>query len=339
MMDKSQIQSFANNSAARLAIIIPAYKLSYFGETLESIASQTCKDFNLYIGDDASPEDLYSIVRKYESRINILYHRFSDNLGSTDLVAHWNRCIDMTGGEEWLWLFSDDDLLESDSVAVFYDFIRENPKEELLHFNVNIVNDRNIQILPTRPFPERMSVTDFFSSKIRSEINSYVIEYVFKKELYVRSGGFENFDLGWCADDASWIKFSNKNGIRTIQKSGVSWRYSGQNISARINDKNLIERKLKATIGYLQWIKKFFSQNGLLDPTSQVEKFRLPLSLISNSPFPIRTKYKWAIYTITELGYSNLRFYTFTYLLYIWLKKKINPFSDFSLLSSRYDKK
>ena len=268
MMDKSQIQPFINNLAARLAIIIPAYKLSYFGETLESIASQTCKDFNLYIGDDASPDDLYSIVRKYESRINILYHRFSDNLGSTDLVAHWNRCIDMAGGEEWIWLFSDDDLLEPDSVDMFYSCINKYPEEELLHFNVKVINDRNIQIPSSNPFPERISATDFFSSKIRSKINSYVVEYVFKKDLYLRSGRFENFDLGWCADDASWIKFSKTTGIRTIEKPMVSWRHSGQNISSRVNDRQLVERKLQATIGYLQWVKKFFSQNSMHDPTS-----------------------------------------------------------------------
>ena len=43
-----------NNSM--LAIIIPYFKLTFFEETLKSLASQTSKRFKVYIGDDASPE-------------------------------------------------------------------------------------------------------------------------------------------------------------------------------------------------------------------------------------------------------------------------------------------
>ena len=40
-----------------LAIIIPYYKLTFFEDTLESLANQTDKLFKVYIGDDASPEN------------------------------------------------------------------------------------------------------------------------------------------------------------------------------------------------------------------------------------------------------------------------------------------
>ena len=49
----------------QLAIIIPAYKETFLRKALESIASQTCKDFTLYIGDDCSPNDLKSIVSDF----------------------------------------------------------------------------------------------------------------------------------------------------------------------------------------------------------------------------------------------------------------------------------
>ena len=79
-----------------LAIVIPAYKKTYLQKTLESIANQTDKRFHLYIGDDCSPYDLKSIVEEFSDRIPLTYHRFKENLGGKDLVAHWERCIALT---------------------------------------------------------------------------------------------------------------------------------------------------------------------------------------------------------------------------------------------------
>jgi len=104
----------------KLAIVIPAYKADYFEQALESIAGQTCTNFTLYIGDDASPHDLYAIVKDFESKINLHYKRYDENLGSKDLVAQWERCIDLVKDEKWIWLFSDDDLMAKHCVEEFY---------------------------------------------------------------------------------------------------------------------------------------------------------------------------------------------------------------------------
>ena len=100
-----------------LAIVIPAYKSTFLAAALDSIAAQTCKDFILYIGDDCSPNNLGEIVDGYRDKINLVYKRFDTNLGGKDLVAQWERCIDMTQGEDWLWLFSDDDVMEKNCVT------------------------------------------------------------------------------------------------------------------------------------------------------------------------------------------------------------------------------
>ena len=99
-----------------VAIIIPAYKQRFLNETLASIAKQTCNDFKVYIGDDASPEDLHPIVSAYEGKMDLLYHRFEENMGRTDLVGHWERCMALSD-EPLIWLFSDDDMMPADGVA------------------------------------------------------------------------------------------------------------------------------------------------------------------------------------------------------------------------------
>lgn len=87
--------------ANKLAIIIPAYKDAFFNKTLESLAQQTNKNFTVYIGDDNSPYNLEKIVSEYSNQLNIIYKRFPTNLGSTDLVLQWNRCLSMIQDEDF----------------------------------------------------------------------------------------------------------------------------------------------------------------------------------------------------------------------------------------------
>src|ERR1035437_7012722 len=154
------------NSNHKLAIIIPAYKIEFFKESIESIANQTCKDFTLYIGDDASPSDFNEIINAYKDKINIIYRRFEKNLGGKDLVAHWNRCIDMIQNEEWIWLFSDDDLMEYNCVELFYTHINKFKEDSLLHFNLHVINEKNTEIYKTKKFESHYSAAEFFSKVI-----------------------------------------------------------------------------------------------------------------------------------------------------------------------------
>ena len=95
----------------KLAIVIPAYKVDFFETVLFSLAQQTCKDFTVYIGEDCSRDDFKSLIEQYSKQLDIVYRRFEVNFGGHDLVAQWNRCIQLTQNEPWLWLFSDDDIM------------------------------------------------------------------------------------------------------------------------------------------------------------------------------------------------------------------------------------
>ena len=291
----------------KLALVIPAYKATYLDATLESIAAQTCLNFQLYIGNDASPYDIASIVSKYKGRLNITYHEFTENLGGSDLVAHWARCVDMVEDEEWVWLFSDDDLMENNCVAAFYEYIGKYPGRHLLHYPVVMIDGEGNVVRETPRFPEHINVSDFFNARISYRIKSYVVEYIFRKTLYEEKGGFVNFDLAWCADDATWIKFGMDNGINTLPEGVVYWRYSGTNISHINDDKPVVIRKLNAAINYMKWAKR-----NLPDTASGVgnlKKIRWILGSVNNLssfslPFKIRS-YRVALSAMGPGYYLN----------------------------------
>ncbi len=307
-----------------LAIVIPAYKADFFDQTLASIARQTCKDFTLYIGDDNSPSDLYRIVQQYEGQLDIVFRRFDMNLGGADLVSHWNRCLDMTGDEKWMWLFSDDDLMEPGCVESFYNFTSKHRDEELLHFNVDVINGANESILDPQPFPEFLNTADFFSRRIRVEIHSYAVEYIFRKDLYLKAGKFEYMDLAWSADDATWIKFSRSKGIKTIPGTRVKWRYSNANISSIVGNSDIVLRKLNASVAYLTWVAQYFREHQVTDGTTDFQKFKaLFLTLIKNSSLSPAEKYKVTLAYLDKLGYSKLKPLSLCYLFMTLVKMKL----------------
>lgn len=245
-----------------LAIVIPAYKSTFLPAALDSIAAQTCKDFTLYIGDDCSPNNIGEIVDRYRDKINIVYKRFDTNLGGKDLVAQWERCIDMTKDEEWLWLFSDDDMMEANCVEEFYKTIKSNSDIGLVHFNVLCLDCNTNEIEELPHFPKYCETKRFIDEKLKGRLISFVVEFVVRKDIFYLSGRFQSFDLAWGSDFISWIKFSYAaNGIITCNSSKVIWRKSGENISP--NKSNIIiYRKIKSLILNAKWIGEFAVKNG-----------------------------------------------------------------------------
>lgn len=245
-----------------LAIVIPAYKSTFLAAALDSIAAQTCQDFTLYIGDDCSPHNLVEIVDRYRDKINLVYKRFDTNLGGKDLVAQWERCIDMTQGEDWLWLFSDDDVMEKNCVEEFYKTIKEKPKAGLIHFNVNRLDNATGKISPLPKFPDFCSSKFYLDEKLKGHLISFVVEFVVRRDVFFDNGRFQNFDMAWGSDFISWVKFSDAaGGIVTSDHAKVLWRKSNENISPDKSNPVLV-RKIHSLIFNAKWILDFTSQKG-----------------------------------------------------------------------------
>ena len=245
-----------------LAIIIPAYKPDFLAQALESIASQTNKNFSLYIGDDCSPYDLFSIVSKYADRINLSYTRFDVNIGGQTLVAQWERCIALSKNEEYIWLFSDDDVMEPDCVQCFYDTLRQTSKKyDIYHFDINVINCDGETVKSLKTYPDTIDYYTFIKCRWRGVYHNTVVENIFSRDIYEKRGGFQNFDLAWGTDCATWVKFMSNSGMKTIKGAKIYWRTSDLNISPNTSEAVSI-RKTKALLDCLIWTNKFCQERG-----------------------------------------------------------------------------
>ncbi|TLV03713.1 glycosyltransferase family 2 protein [Dyadobacter luticola] len=291
-----------------LAIIIPAYKAAFLREAVESIARQTCKDFTLYVGDDASKDDLEAIIEPYKKDINIVFKRFENNVGGKDLVGQWERCLEMLGNEEWIWLFSDDDVMDENCVELFYEHIEKHPRHNLLHFDFQTINEKGENLYKVRPFPKMSSSVELFDNILNHRVFSTVVEYIFRREVFEKVNGFQRFDLAWASDNATWMKIGLYGGIHTIDGALVKWRASGQNISSISDSESIVNRKVNATIAYFNWAKQFFIENQIEDTTTNIEKLKyIMTAVVYTSAINYNQKYQLIMSCLKDLNLENLR--------------------------------
>lgn len=248
-----------------LAIVIPAFKREYLAETLTSLACQSCQDFTLYIGDDASPDNLKDVVDSFRDKLGIVYHRFDENLGGKNLTAHWMRCLEMVRDETWVWMFSDDDIAQSHCVEAFYNLTIPDDIN-VLHFNLDIIGKDGKLVRKTPEYPSVLFPQDFFNMLYRRKIDARMQEFVFRSKM-LKEKGFVPFDLAWRTDNATVMNLSYPAGVLTIQSldSRVQWRAGLSNISV---NPLLSHRKNIATVNFFNWVDSFFERNSIKNPMS-----------------------------------------------------------------------
>jgi len=245
-----------------LAIVIPAYKTKYFDAALSSISLQANKNFKVYVCDDGSRDDIKSIADKYADQIAIEYVRFDNNLGKTDLVAHWNRSVERAN-EEWVWFFSDDDIMSPGCTQAFFDALRSTSAQcDLYRFNIEMIDAGGQVICVKDPHPLAETGYEFLLRRLQSKSLSAAVEYIFRKDIFKQNNGFVNFPMAYCSDDASWIQFAGDKPIYTIATEKVYWRSSGINISSA---KGFQDQKAEALLQFVVFVlSKFGSTGGLL---------------------------------------------------------------------------
>jgi len=247
-----------------LTIIIPYFKLRYLKAALDSIAAQTNRDFKVFIGDDASPEDPTALLDTYRGTLHIDYHRFPENLGGQSLTRHWDRCVRMTN-TPWLWLFSDDDLMSPECVESFYEGLRATgSRYDVYRFNIEVIDGEGLHIHTHKPHPESETVREYALELYKMARSSVAVEHLFRRSVFDRAGGFVEFPLAWFSDHASWMTFGRETGFYTLSRGKVQWRNSGLNLSSRDPSKFL--QKLQALRLYLCWLELNFR-----DPVFQRE--------------------------------------------------------------------
>ena len=281
-------------SQYNIAIIIPAYKSEYLTTTLDSLVKQTDESFNVYIGDDNSPNNLFEIVEKYTDKLNLLYKKFNENLGGKDLVAHWNRCMEMPKDEEWFILFSDDDILDPDCIRLLQQEI-QNTNYDVHHFNLKIIDANGNLLNSPTAYPKHLPALDFFKLLYTYKIDARMPEFAFRISHFRETGGFIPFELAMCSDNATVISCAYVKGINTIENTYVRWRNSGKNVSAATESKPVNIKMFEALVSFFNWMNTFCKNKGEKTPLSLHQRMAFLLEQRYYKAKIIGSKESWNI--------------------------------------------
>jgi glycosyltransferase involved in cell wall biosynthesis len=243
-----------------LAIVIPYYKITFFEETLQSLASQTDQRFTVYIGDDASTENPTTLLEKFNGTFNFVYKRFDNNLGGTSLTQQWERCIVLSASEEWIMILGDDDVLGENVVEEFYkqfDFFKN--RTNLVRYSSVVLHENYETESQLFEHPKFEKAIDFISRKLQGSTRSSLSEFIFKKSIYLKYK-FVELPSAFYSDDVAWIQFSQNKSIFTINSATVYIRISAISLSgmADVNNKCLQKAKMKFLIYLLRNKYKYF---------------------------------------------------------------------------------
>lgn len=227
----------------KYTFLLPAYKATYFEETLFSIKNQFYKDFKVLVSDDCSPENLESIFqRAVGDDARFTFRRNAENMGSKSLVSHWNLLVDLCD-TKYLILASDDDVYDKQFLEEVDRLIQKYPEVDLIRGRVQRSDGTRILDVDT--------IRDEFESQLTFLLNTYrkkqiqcIANYVFKTKSLKENGGFVALPLAWGSDEATIVSLT-KNGVAITKSVLFSFRWSGRNISTNYSS-NILKKKIEA---------------------------------------------------------------------------------------------
>lgn len=176
------------------SVIVPLYNKSGFIEkTIDSILGQTFKDFEVIVVNDASTDDGFSKLKKYEDpRIKLFQHKQNKGLSATR-----NTAISKATAKNIALLDADDQWEPKHLENIFF-LIQHYPQAKLYGTNyVEKVGDNSVKVQTNLPTDQQhFLLKDFFTTAMQQP-PFCPSSLAFKKEVFEAVGGFnENVEVG-----------------------------------------------------------------------------------------------------------------------------------------------
>ena len=246
-----------------ITIAIPAYKSAYLADSINSVIRQTYQNWELIVVDDCSPNDIWSVMCKFnDSRIK--YYKNEMNVGGADPVANWNKCLSYAQGD-YFCLLCDDDVYEPTFLETMLDLVTKYPQCNVFKSRVQTIDAKGKVLTYFPSSPEWEPVSDYLWHVAYGFRKQTVSEWMYRRSRMVECGGYQPVPMAWGADYLSSMVFGAKGGICATIKPLATFRRSGENISnsyskhckEKILGTNVYIEKLKTMVEDYQMDKTF----------------------------------------------------------------------------------
>ncbi|WP_144213706.1 glycosyltransferase family 2 protein [Shewanella donghaensis] len=130
----------------KISICIPVYhpNLSYLKQAVESVQSQTCKDWTLTLVDGSNEPCIE--VREYVSSLNDSKITYTINDFDKSMAGNWNHCIEVAESE-LVVLLHDDDLLLPNYIENIIKLHSHSPNATAYFTGVKTIDENGLPCL------------------------------------------------------------------------------------------------------------------------------------------------------------------------------------------------
>lgn len=264
---------------SKVSVVVPSYnQASYISDCISSILTQTKKDYEIIVVDDASTDNTIEMIKPYFNKIKLIQNRknfgafsFTSNIGIRHATGDY---ILIVSADDWL---SPTILKEESAILDKY------PQIGLVYSQaIDIVEGKEILKMPKpagkksyigreQDFQLLLTKGDFIPS-----INALV-----RKSVYKKVGLFDE-NLRYMVDYEMWIRIAQKYPFAYIAKPLTFYRVHGKNLhlNSDFHKRNQVEFK------YI--LNKYFSKKNLSEALKRVKKdasYNYYLAAASNNVF------------------------------------------------------
>lgn len=249
----------------RFSILIPAFKRKYLYEAINSCLSQTYGEYEVIIVDDASPEDLKSVVNQFNDP-RIKYYRNDNNCGAVNVVDNWNISLSHAKGD-FVICMGDDDLLKPYCLEEYVNLINKYPGLEVYHAWTELIDENGTLYGLQAPRQEWESVYSLIWNRWNGRLNQFIGDFCFETKALQNNGGFYKLPMAWGSDDISVVRAAITKGIASTQTICFQYRVNRQTIS----NTGDCRTKVDAILLERSWYRKLFN-DILNNPQTPTDK-------------------------------------------------------------------
>ena len=225
-----------------ISILMPVYKTAaYLKEAMDSMLSQTFKDFELIVLDDCSPDNAEEILDTY-SDPRIVRYRGEKNQGLANVL---NVGIGLAKGR-YIARMDSDDISLPERLEVQVNYLEEHPEIDLCSCGMQLFEAKN-DVWIRENDPEKVKVTALFYSPILHASSVWRKDSFESKGLRFRQEMVpaEDYDL-WCRALAA--------GLGLVNIPDVLYKYRIRPDQATENTSKTLAKDLEVKRAFLSSI-------------------------------------------------------------------------------------
>jgi glycosyltransferase involved in cell wall biosynthesis len=234
----------------KVSVEIPVFKPQYLDQAIQSVLSQSYKNWKLILLSDGASPEAQRIMKAYED--NKVECHFQENAG----IGMTRNRLSQLSSSEFIFPLDDDDVLLPDALEEMVRCFETYPDAGLVRAKRKFIDENNLALDEKEWFPFRPR-QQFHGMTI--DLHNHAQPYMIRRAVYNKTSGWEGIEnyKGAGEDCDIFLKIEEHADILLLDKVLYGYRITSQRFSRELGfvgaqkmwcylaDKTIARRHLK----------------------------------------------------------------------------------------------